>query len=209
MSRNHAPPVPIRLVGWAVVSGLLALLTQVPLTAASTTVTPFSSSAEGARVVVPATPPKGVAVVNISLVLLTATVPGPTAVSGRQTAGTVGLAGSTARLGSCNLGPCTRQYRPAGAAGLKAGHWAVEVRLTVVQPSFRLAKPSGFGVEVAVRAGAGWVAAWAYYSTGLSRAVANQTIDLNLWVDLGTTIRPSSLPVVVAIGPCASTAVCP
>ncbi len=177
---------------------------------AATSVTSFPPGRSGIVSGGGTPPPAAVRLVGTSLVLMSRTVPGPTTQAGTQSPGTVGLAGTTARLPPCNLPPCIDNYRGAGAAKLVAGHWAEEVQLSVVQPSTRHGGvASGFALEVAIRFPLGWTFEWGYFSTGTTRAATNQTVQLHFWIDLLTTVRPTPLSVIVLVSQCSSAGSCP
>ena len=205
-SRIHGPSSLPRVLLLAAL--VVPLTTFLPTASASTSVTSQRASAVAISVR-SSSPSPAVSVIGNATVLVAARVPGPTQVAGTQTAGTIGLSGTTALLAGCRAGPCARQYRPAGAAALTVGHWAVEVRLAVSQPAVRLGASSGFAVEVAFHLTVGWVVAWGYFSTGTTRAATNQTVDVNVWVDLGTTIRPTSVPLELVLDRCSAATRCP
>jgi len=117
-----------------------------------------------------------------------------------------GLQGTTVVLASC-AAACTRNYRPASAPALPAGHYAERVTLTVTQP--RHAGPAvGFDVEVAVHLTTGWIFGKGYFSTGVATGATTATITLRLFVDLGAAF-PTITAVRVTVDRCALTTGCP
>lgn len=203
-SRSHA-----RLLALGLAVLLLSLLPFTGLASASTTVTPFRASAGSGVTRAAAGAPASVKLVGVALVQVTRTVPGPTAQAGTPAAGTVGIAGATTKLPQCLRAPCVDNYRGAGQPALVRGHWAEEIQLTVVQPSTRLGTASGFAVEVAVHLPLAWLFVSGYFSTGTTRSPTNQTVQLHLWVDLLSAVRPAPPPLEVVVMPCSSAGTCP
>jgi hypothetical protein len=188
---------------------ILPTLTVPPEASAATTVTSLAASPVGTSVAGPPPAVVGVALVGVALVKMTNRLPGATTVAGRQTPGTLGLAGTPRPLPACRVGPCVDLFRPAGAAPPVVGHWALEVRLTVVQPPARTGTASGFAVEVAIQFAAGWSVEWGYLSSGTTRARTAQSVTVELWVDLGTPVRPILLGAPLLFDACSTARSCP
>lgn len=188
----------------------LVILFILPLGTASarTTVTPRTAGHEAALLAGPPLAPPAVTLGAHLLVHFTRGVPGPTLRAGAQSISPLGVSGRTSALPACGRSPCTDNYRGAGTARLKPGDWGVEVHLTVLQPPAATGKATGFVVQVAVETTAGWTAVIAYLSTGTNPSTAAQTINLNLFADLGVTAKPTVLATDIVVSACAQAASC-
>lgn len=193
------------LVAVALASPVL-LVAQDTLAATSVTVGPISPlrvQAFGRPTAVP-----GLTFNSVTLNRIPAAVAGAAA-AGRQGVPAAGAVGTTQTIPACRVGPCTDNYRGAGAARLVSGHWAEMASFTLVQPPARTGTASGFFVEIAVQTAAGWSFLRAYLSTGTTPSRTAQTINLHIWIDLGVTARPTVLTADVVFDHCSAAARCP
>jgi hypothetical protein len=182
---------------------LLLLLVALPSSAtAATTVRIFHAAPYLVEHVVPlAAPP---VTVGAHAVQHFAFAPGYAAAGVQGTS--PGLQGTTVVLASCAR-TCTDRYRPASAPAIAAGHYTERVAFVVTQPG--AAGPAvGFDLEIAVHLSTGWVFGMGYFSTGVATGAGTSTINLRMFVDLGTA-APTVVAVEVTVNRCLSTTGCP
>jgi len=129
--------------------------------------------------------------------------------AGVLSAGAHGVAGATTTLPACAVGTCNDSYRGASVPRLTVGHYAERLELALTQPPGATGKAFGFAVELAVEIGAVWFSITGYFSSGTTTALAGQTVDVNLLVDLATTVLPTVKVVDSTLSACATTTGCP
>jgi hypothetical protein len=197
---------PLRLVYVATGLGVLALVGGFVL--ASSTVGVGPSQASNATSNSP-TPFSGASVVATSLVLVTPVIVGYGGL-GTQSGSTGGLSGTTSTLASCAVGPCVANYNPAAQSFPAASlNFAEQVEIAVTQPTTGVGA-SGFDVQVSISFGLSGVAfAAGYVSTGTTSAGSSQTVDVFLFVDLGSGVAPTVNSVSVTFNSCGSSSTCP
>jgi hypothetical protein len=176
---------------------------------ARTTVTPLARPHLAVSTATPSPSVPNVKVLSSGLVRVTATTPGATTRAGTQTAGTLGLAGSTTTLPACGSSPCTDPYRGAGAGRLRVNDFAAVLHLQVTQPGTPGGVATGFAVELAVHIASGWFVFRGYFSTGTNPTTSSTTINLDVYVDLGVRTLPTLLATDIALDGCQAAARCP
>jgi hypothetical protein len=128
---------------------------------------------------------------------------------GSQSASTGGLAGSTTALAACASGPCIVNNRPASQSfTATAGDYAEQVVIAVTQPT---SSATGFDMQLTVAGSFSGSPAVAevYVSTGTTTAGSAQTVDVYMFVDLGTSTAPTVSSVSVVFNSCSSATTCP
>lgn len=138
--------------------------------------------------------------------------------AGTQAGGTGGGLNSTetlnAVLNGCAGHFCEENFSAvAGSAGLTVGHSALQVMLTVTQPT---AVAAGFDVQVEIIFATTGPNVYAfgtgYFDTNIGTYVANPIIfAVGLYVDLGvaSTLMPSVSDIVVTMNNCQTATTCP
>lgn len=195
-----------RLVYWATGVSVLALTAGFVMAASTLNAGPSQSS--NATTTNPS-PFSGASVVASALLVETPTI-AAYGTLGVQSGSTAGLSGTTSVLATCASGPCQISYAPASQTNPATSlDYAEEVEIAVTQPTTGVGA-SGFDLQITVSFGAGSLAiAAGYASTGTTSAGSPQTVDVFLYVDLGTASAPTVNVVSVTFNTCGSTASCP
>jgi hypothetical protein len=129
--------------------------------------------------------------------------------AGTQSATTAGLAGSTLALGVCATGPCFEDHLAVNGPAATAGDYAMQIQVSVVQPaSTGAAAGFDFQTEVDINSGT-LVFSDAYFATGLSSAGTAQTVDVYVFMDLGTSTAPTVNSISVQFNSCLTATACP
>jgi hypothetical protein len=196
----------LRTVYAATILGVMAMVGGYVLAASTTTTGP----AQGSNIT--STTPSGFTTATVAssqLVVLTATTSGYAAL-GSQAAGTAGLSGTTTALSTCASGPCTGNGSPATQTNAAtSGHYAEQLVIAVIQP-LSGSGASGFDMSITVNFGASSVASANFYvSTGTTSAGTTQTVNVYVFVDLGTGTAQTVSSVAVVFNGCATAAACP
>jgi len=122
--------------------------------------------------------------------------------------GSNGVAGTDHTLPACGVTPCNDSFRGAGTVKLIGGHIAAWVQFSLVQPS-RTGTPFGFAVELTIHLLTGWRTTVGYFQSGTTGTASTHTVQLNLLIDLGVTVRPTVLSSTTVAFLCGGTTQCP
>lgn len=194
-----------RAVWIATAAAMVALLGGWALAVSTTSTGPAQSSN------ITVTTPNGFTTASVGstqVILLSSTVAAYPA-AGTQAATTAALSGSTLTLTACATGPCTQNLVAVDGNTVTAGDYALQMVVDVTQPATG-GTAAGFDVQAEVTINGGTLEFGnAYLSTGVSTAVTSQTVDVLLFVDLGTTTAPTLSSASIQFNSCLSASSCP
>lgn len=152
-------------------------------------------------------------VLSEQLVVLTNGMSTATA-AGTESAGAVGLSGTTAALAACALAPCAASnFITASPATEVTGDYGEQIVLTVTQPATPATNSVGFDMaftlSITVGVTTSSVTALAYLATGTTGVATTSSVPVFVFIDLGTTSAPVINSVSVIFNQCASATACP
>ncbi|MCI4323537.1 MAG: hypothetical protein L3K03_05900 [Thermoplasmata archaeon] len=131
--------------------------------------------------------------------------------AGAQSAGVLGIGGSTVALTSCaSASTCSETFNAVNGNPASTGDVVDQIEISVTQPG-NAGTAQGFDIQVSINAGVGptYTVADGYFSTGLATASGTSTVNVFLLVDLGTTTPQTVNSVSVALNSCDSATTCP
>jgi hypothetical protein len=132
--------------------------------------------------------------------------------AGVETAGAVGLNGTTTALAGCATAPCVVQnFRTAVPATETTGDFGEQIGINVLQPAVNGAS-LGFDfsitISVTVTGVTSSLVVQGYLATGAAGA-AQKSVPVFLFVDLGTLTSPSINSLSVVFNQCSNATYCP
>lgn len=152
-------------------------------------------------------------VTSEQLVVLSAGMTGA-ATAGTETAGALGLDGSTHALAVCAANPCPlANFITALPATETTGNYGEQIVLTVTQPAGAATNAVGFDMAITFSITVGVttssVNALGYLDTNASGGASATTVTVFLFVDLTTSTAPVVNSVSLVFNQCSTATACP
>jgi hypothetical protein len=129
--------------------------------------------------------------------------------AGTQSATTAGLAGTPLALAVCASGPCFENHLAVNGPAVTAGDYALQIEVAVIQPASSGASAGlDFQVESIINGGT-LVFSDSYLATGVSSAGTAQTVNVYIFMDLGTQTAPAVNSISIQFNSCLTATACP
>jgi hypothetical protein len=147
-------------------------------------------------------------VLSSHVVAVSPAIAGYTA-AGTQSPTTSGLSGTPLALALCAAGPCYENHLTVNGPAAVAGDYAMQLEIAVVQPGSAGAS-SGFDFQVEATINTNTlVFADVYLATGVSSSVGAQTVNVYVFMDLGTATAPTVFATSIQFNSCLTATACP